>query len=63
MEGKVKWFNASKGFGFIIGEDNKEYFVHVTQIPKETEINESDLVNFEAVETDRGIQAQNVELQ
>ena len=32
MQGKVKWFNQEKGFGFIVGSDNKEYFVHYTQI-------------------------------
>ncbi|HNQ43268.1 MAG TPA: cold shock domain-containing protein, partial [Candidatus Cloacimonadota bacterium] len=28
MTGKVKWFNKNKGYGFIITDDNKEYFVH-----------------------------------
>ena len=32
MQGKVKWFNQDKGFGFIVGSDNQEYFVHYTQI-------------------------------
>ena len=32
MQGKVKWFNQEKGFGFIVGEDEKEYFVHYSQI-------------------------------
>lgn len=32
MNGVVKWFHSSKGYGFIIGEDNKEYFAHYTKI-------------------------------
>ena len=32
MKGTVKWFNKKKGYGFIIGEDNKEYFVHYSSI-------------------------------
>jgi CspA family cold shock protein len=35
MKGTVKFFNERKGFGFIAAEDGKEYFVHVTDIPKE----------------------------
>ena len=35
MQGKVKWFNQEKGFGFIVGEDEKEYFVHYSQIRQE----------------------------
>lgn len=32
MNGTVKWFNAKKGYGFIVGEDNNEYFVHYSNI-------------------------------
>ncbi len=35
MQGKTKWFNPQKGFGFIAGEDNKDYFVHFTNIQGE----------------------------
>jgi len=59
MKGKVKWFNGAKGFGFITGEDNKEYFVHESGI-KQGPINEDDEVSFDVEEGDRGPKAVNV---
>ena len=61
--GTVKWFNPRKGFGFIEGEDGEDYFVHHSAIPRDTMLNENDKVSFDAVETDRGKQAQNVTLE
>ena len=60
MEGTVKWFNDQKGYGFINGEDGTDYFVHHTSIEQGTYIGENDRVSFETMETDRGMQAQNV---
>jgi len=59
MKGKVKFFNRTKKFGFIAGEDNKEYFVHESGI-KEGSIDESDEVTFDVEEGDRGPKAVNV---
>ena len=62
--GKVKWFSPDKGYGFITGEDSKDYFIHFSQI-KDTGykvLYEGDEVTFDAVETERGIQATNVEV-
>ena len=56
MKGKVKFFNSEKGFGFIAGEDNKEYFVHESGI-KEGTIDENDEVTFDVEEGDRGPKA------
>jgi cold shock protein len=62
MEGTVKWFNGQKGFGFVQGEDGTDYFVHFSAVPEDVRLNEGDKVTFEVVETEKGVQAQNVQL-
>ncbi len=60
-KGTVKFFNESKGFGFITDdEDNKEYFVHVTGIIDE--IREGDSVEFELKEGKKGLNAVEVKV-
>lgn len=62
MKGKVKWFNAEKGFGFIVSEEGKDVFVHFSAILAEgyKSLNEGEEVTFEVVEGDRGPLAKNV---
>ena len=60
MEGTVKWFNAEKHFGFVTGEDGKEYFLHKSFLPEDFVPKEGDRVSFEPAKTERGDQAQNV---
>ena len=62
MQGTVKWFNNS--FGFIDGEDQRDYFVHQTAINVEgfRSLDPGMNVEFEAVETEKGWTAQNVEV-
>jgi len=60
MKGKVKFFNEVKGFGFIAGEDGKEYFVHETGLKKGATLHEDDDVTFDVEEGDRGPKAVNV---
>jgi cold shock protein len=62
MEGKVKFFNNDKGFGFIEAEDGKDYFVHQSGIVEGVRLNENDKVTFEVVEGDRGLKAVDVNL-
>ena len=60
MKGTVKFFNSMKGFGFIAGEDGKEYFVHKTALADDVSIRENDAVTFDVEEGDRGPKAANV---
>ena len=62
MTGKVKWFNAEKGFGFIEREDGDDVFVHFSAIEGEgfKTLEEGQEVEFEIVEGNRGPQAANV---
>jgi len=62
MQGKVKWFNSEKGFGFITAEDGNDVFVHFSQIQKDgyKSLEEGEEVTFEVVEGDKGPQATNV---
>ena len=60
MKGRVKFYNEMKGFGFIAGEDGKEYFVHQTGLEQGVSITENDEVNFTVTEGDRGPKAVSV---
>lgn len=60
-KGTVKFFNATKGFGFIKGEDGQEVFVHVSGL--KDEIQENDNVSYDTEVGNRGINAINVRLQ
>ncbi len=62
MKGKVKFFNVSKRFGFIAGDDGKEYFVHQMGLKEGVRINEDDTVVFDTEDGDRGPKAVNVSM-
>ena len=57
MKGTVKFFNREKEFGFITGEDGKDYFVHKTGLEAGVEIDKEDEVTFETEKGDRGLKA------
>lgn len=62
MTGKVKWFDAEKGFGFINRGEGEDIFVHYSQIQEEgyRSLEEGQEVAFDLAETSRGLQARNV---
>jgi len=62
MEGKVKWFNAEKGFGFIEKEEGGDVFVHFSAIQGEgyKSLDENERVMFDVIQGNRGPQAANV---
>jgi len=61
MEGTVKFFNSMKNFGFITGEDGKDYFVHSSGLKEGTRLRDGDKVSFDAVKGDKGMKAEKVE--
>lgn len=64
LQGKVKWFNDSKGYGFIAGDDGQDYFVHQTAIQMEGRrtLIEGAPVSFKGSKGPKGLQASEVRL-
>lgn len=60
MKGKVKFYNEGKHFGFIAGDDGKEYFVHSSGLKDGVSLAENDSVEFDSEQGDRGLKAVNV---
>ena len=62
-QGTVKWFNASKGYGFIQRQTGEDVFVHFSAITMDgyKSLNEGQRVSFEVVQGDKGLQAANVQ--
>ena len=62
MTGRVKWFNAEKGYGFITGQDEKDVFAHFSQIKSEgyKSLQEGQKVSYEVGQGQKGPQAENI---
>jgi CspA family cold shock protein len=60
MNGKIKWYNARKGYGFIEGEDGKDIFIHRSSVPQDVFLKEGDTVEYEIEDTDKGPKAINI---
>ena len=62
MNGRVKWFNNEKGYGFIDYKENEDIFVHYSAIKQDgyKTLSEGQIVEYELLETEKGLQAINV---
>ncbi len=60
MNGKIKFFDKAKGYGFITAEDGKDYFVHQTGLKEQIVLKDNDAVSFDLEKGDRGLKAVNV---
>ena len=62
MQGKVKWFNNEKGYGFIDYPEGEDIFVHYSAIKQDgyKSLSEGQMVEYELLETEKGLQAINV---
>lgn len=62
VQGTVKWFNESKGYGFITKDDGQDVFAHYSAIDGNgfKTLSEGDIVNFDVVEGDKGPKAINI---
>ncbi len=60
--GRVKWFDTKKGYGFIVGPEGKDIFVHYSSIEGDgfRSLKEGDSVEYELVETAKGLAASHV---
>ena len=62
IRGRVKWFDPKKGFGFIVGPEGQDVFVHYTQIGGDgfRSLKDDEEVDYELVESEKGFQAREV---
>ncbi len=62
VTGLVKWFDAKKGYGFIVGPEGQDVFVHFSQIRGDgfRTLGDEQEVEYEMIQGDKGFQAQNV---
>ena len=59
-EGAVKWFNGKKGYGFISGDNGKDYFFHYSFVNNAEGVVDADRVSFAPEQGERGLQAKDI---
>ncbi len=61
-KGQVKWFDPKKGYGFVVGPENQDVFIHYSQIQSEgfKTLRDDEWVEYELIQSDKGWQARNV---
>ena len=62
IQGEVKWFDPKKGYGFIVGPEQQDVFVHFSQILGDgfRSLKDGEQVEYELVEGEKGLQAKDV---
>ncbi|MGB1125448.1 MAG: cold-shock protein [Phycisphaeraceae bacterium] len=62
IQGEVKWFDPKKGYGFIVGPESQDVFVHFSQILGDgfRSLKDGEQVEYDLVEGDKGLQAKEV---
>lgn len=62
IQGEVKWFDPKKGYGFIVGPEGQDVFVHFSQIMGDgfRSLKDGEKVDYDLVEGDKGLQAREV---
>lgn len=62
VRGNVKWFDVKKGFGFIVGPEGQDVFIHYSQIQTDgfRLLKDGEEVEYDLLETSKGFQAQNI---
>ena len=63
MQGKIKWFNSTVGYGFVTPEvGDKDIFLHKTALPEGMQLQTGDSIEFEVAKNDRGVHAVDIKL-
>ena len=62
MKGKIKMFNEEKGFGFVLGENSKDFFFHISEIKSLASVQRGDIVEFIPTENIKGLVAKEIQV-
>ena len=60
MLGTILWYSPIKSYGFILGEDEERYFLHITELPYNYQVKPNEEVEFEPDMTEKGLRAKKV---